>query len=287
VTIDLTSITALDVHVHPSTEENRTSWGHLQEATERYFRTEVPVRTVDEMAAEMEADGVAAVLLAWDAQTHSGLPPVTNDHVASCVAAHPERFIGFASVDPWKGNWAIGELRRAVGELGLVGLKLHPSAQAFEPNDRRFYPLWQTAGELGIPVLFHTGTTGLGAGLAGGGGVKLRMSDPMLLDDVAADFPDLQIVGAHPSWPWQDQMLAITTHKANVWIDLSGWSPRKWSPALTQAVLGPLQDRCLFGTDYPFLRFPKWLEAFRSHEPSAEVERKVLLGNAARLLGLT
>lgn len=277
---------AIDVHVHPSTHEMTESWGHLKEATERYFRTEVAERTVDAMADEFRADDVLAVLLAWDAETATGLPPVTNDFVASCVERHPDAFLGFASVDPWKGAAAVEELHRAVTDLGLRGLKLHPPAQRFAPNDERVYPLWQAASDLGIPVLVHTGTTGLGAGLPGGGGVKLRFAEPMLLDDVAADFPDLTIIGAHPSYPWQDQMLAIATQKANVWLDLSGWSPRKWPPALTAAVLGPLSDRCLFGTDYPFLSFPRWLDAFRSHEPSPEVEERVLRGNAARLLGI-
>ena len=260
--------------------------GPFREATEKYFRTEIPVRSVDEMAEEFRADDVMAVLFAWDAESASNLPPVTNDFIASCVQRHPDTFLGFASVDPWKGRAAIEELRRAVADLGLRGLKLHPSAQLFEPNDRRFYDLWAAAAELDIPVLFHTGTTGLGAGLPGGGGIKLRYSQPMLLDDVAADFPELTIVCAHPSWPWQDETLAMAQHKTNVWIDLSGWSPRRWSPELTKAVLGPLQDRALFGTDYPFIRFGKWLDAFRSHEPTPEVEEKILAGNARRLLRL-
>jgi predicted TIM-barrel fold metal-dependent hydrolase len=238
------------------------------------------------MAAEFAADEVLAVLLAFDAESGLGLPPVTNDFVADCVARHPDRFLGFASVDPWKGRAAVAELRRAVTDLGLVGLKLHPSAQAFAPNDTRCYPLYEAAAELDIPILFHTGTTGLGAGLPGGAGVKLGYSRPILLDDVAADFPQLTIVGAHPSWPWQDEMLAVAQHKTNVWIDLSGWSPRLWSPELRDAVLGPLQDRALFGTDYPFIRFDKWLRAFQAHDPSPEVETKVLRGNAERLLGL-
>jgi uncharacterized protein len=270
---------AIDVHVHPSTHEYLVdAMGPFREATEAYFRTEIPVRSVDEMAEEFRADDVMAVLLAWDAESASNLPPVSNDFVASCVERHPDTFIGFASVDPWKGRAAIEELRRAVVDLGLRGLKLHPSAQLFEPNDRRFYDLWAAAAELDIPVLFHTGTTGLGAGLPGGGGIKLRYSQPML--------PELTIVCAHPSWPWQDETLAMAQHKTNVWIDLSGWSPRRWSPDLTRAVLGPLQDRALFGTDYPFIRFGKWLDAFRSHEPTPEVEEKVLIGNARRLLRL-
>jgi predicted TIM-barrel fold metal-dependent hydrolase len=281
------ALQAIDMHVHPSTREWLVDGlGELKEATERHFRTEIAVRTVDEMAAEFAADEVIAVLFGWDAETAMGLPRVPNDFIADCVHRHPDVFIGFASVDPWKGQWAIDELRRAVNELGLRGLKLHPSAQGFAPNDRTFYDLYAAADALGIPIVFHTGTTGLGAGLPGGHGIKLGFSRPILLDDVAADFPNLQIIGAHPSWPWQDEMLAVAQHKTNVWIDLSGWSPKRWSPDLVRNVLGPLQDRVLFGTDYPFITFQKWLDAFRAHEPTTELETKVLRGNAERLLGL-
>jgi uncharacterized protein len=278
---------AIDFHVHPSTKEYVIdALGPFREATEAHFRTEIPVRSVDEMADEFRSAGVLAVLLAWDASSATNLPPVTNDFVASCVERHPDAFIGFASVDPWQGLAAVAELRRAVSDLGLRGLKLHPSAQAFAPDDQRFYDLYAACVDLEIPALFHTGTTGLGVGLPGGGGVKLGYSRPHLLDAVAADFPDLQVVGAHPSWPWQDEMLAVAQHKINVWIDLSGWSPRRWSPALRDAVLGPLSDRVLFGTDYPFITFERWHKAFLTHEPSDEVVDKVLRGNAGRLLGL-
>lgn len=278
---------AIDFHVHPSTHEYLVdAMGPFREATEAYFRTSIPVRSVDEMAAEFAADDVMAVLLAWDAETASGLPPVTNDFIASCVERHPDQFLGFASVDPLKGEAAIAEAERAVRDLGLRGFKFHPSAQGFAPNDRAFYPLFEAIAGLSVPALFHTGTTGLGAGLDGGGGIKLGLSNPMMLDDLAADFPSLTIVGAHPSWPWQDEMLAVMSHKTNVWMDLSGWSPRRWAPELTKAVLGPLQDRALFGTDYPFISFTKWLDAFRGHNPSDDIEHKVLLGNATRLLGL-
>jgi uncharacterized protein len=278
---------AIDIHVHPSTKEYVVdALGHFREATEAHFRTEIPVRSVDEMADEFRSAGVLAVLLAWDASTATNLPPVTNDFVASCVERHPDAFIGFASVDPWQGQAAVAELRRAVSDLGLRGLKLHPSAQAFAPDDQRFYDLYAACVDLGIPALFHTGTTGLGVGLPGGGGIKLGYSRPYLLDNVAADFPDLQVVGAHPSWPWQDEMLAVAQHKTNVWIDLSGWSPRRWSPALRDAVVGSLSDRVLFGTDYPFITFERWHKAFLAHEPSDEVVDKVLRGNAGRLLGL-
>ena len=137
-------------------------------------------------------------------------------------------------------------------------MKLHPTAQGFVPDDRAVYPMWEAASELRIPVLVHTGTTGLGAGMPGGGRLKLEPSRPIHLDAVAADFPDLQIVMAHPAWPWQDEQLAIALHKPNTWIDLSGWSPRRFAPDLVRNIKGPLRDRVLFGTDYPFLTHEQW-----------------------------
>lgn len=278
---------AIDVHVHPSTVEYLdAAMGEYAPACEAYFRTELPRRSVDEMAEEFRRADVLGVLLAWDAETHTGLPPVTNDFVAECVRAHPDTFLGFASVDPWKGDAAVAELERAVRELGLVGLKLHPSAQAFVPTDRRVYPIWETAAALGIPVTVHTGTTGLGAGMPGGGAIALEPSRPIHLDTVAADFPELTIVMAHPAWPWQDEQLAVARHKPNTWIDLSGWSPRQFAPALVRDIKGRLRERVLFGTDYPFLTHAQWLDAFGTLECSDDVTEKVLRANAERLLGL-
>jgi predicted TIM-barrel fold metal-dependent hydrolase len=230
---------------------------------------------------------VLGVLFAWDAETNTGLPPVTNDFVAGCARDHPDAFVGFASVDPLKGEAATRELERAVRDLGLRGLKLHPTAQGFRPDDRAVYPIFETAAALGIPVTVHTGTTGLGAGMPGGGRMKLALSRPMYLDAVAADFPNLQIVMAHPAWPWQDEQLAVAQHKPNTWIDLSGWSPRRFAPDLIRNIKGPLQDRVLFGTDYPFLTHEQWLRAWETLDIPDDVSEQVLYTNAARLLGIT
>jgi hypothetical protein len=278
---------AIDVHVHPSTPEYvDDAMGEYAPACEAYFRTELPRHSVQEMADEFRRADILGVLFAWDAETATGLPPVTNDFVAGCARDHRDAFLGFASVDPLKGAAAVTELERGVRDLGLRGLKLHPTAQAFRPDDERFYPLWETAAGLGIPVTVHTGTTGLGAGMPGGGRMKLAWSRPIYLDAVAADFPELQIVMAHPAWPWQDEQLAVAFHKPNTWIDLSGWSPRRFAPELVREIKGRLQDRVLFGTDYPFLRHEQWLGAFAELGVSDDVTEKVLLGNATRLLGL-
>lgn len=275
------------MHVHPATREYLVDAGgkYLADAL-AYFHRHDAVVSVEEMADYYCKQDILGVLLAWDAETHTGRPPVTNDYVADVVRRYPDRFIGFASVDPWKGALAVRELERAVKTLGLRGLKCHSIAQAFYPNDRRFYPLWECCASLGIPVLFHTGMTGVGAGVPGGDGLKLKYAQPIFLDDIAADFPQLTIIGAHPSWPWQEEMLAIAVHKTNVYIDLSGWSPKYFSPSLVRYASTILQDRVLFGSDYPFLTPERWIADFEKAGFKPEVWNKILLTNAQRLLQL-
>ena len=211
-----------------------------------------------------------------------------NDTVAEIVRRYPKQFIGFASVDPHKGDRAIAEAQRAVRDLGLSGMKFHPGIQAFYPNDRQFAPLFAAVAELGVPALFHTGTSGLGANMPGGGGVKLDYTRPIYLDSLAADFPTLTIIGAHPSWPWEQEMIAILQHKPNVYNDLSGWSPRYIPEALLREAAGRLNHKFLFGSDYPFITPDRWMADFlRIDGWSDEARRQVLWGNGARLLAHT
>ena len=168
----------------------------------------------------------------------------------------------------------------------MRGFKFHPSVQAFEPNNRAVYPLYAELEALGIQALFHTGQTGIGSGLPGGRGIRLRYSDPMLLDDVAADFPGLTIILAHPSVPWQDEAIAVARHKANVYIDLSGWSPKYFPPQLVQAANTFLRDKVLFGSDYPLIRPDRWVRDFATLDIRDEVRPLIMKLNAARLLGL-
>jgi predicted TIM-barrel fold metal-dependent hydrolase len=117
----------------------------------------------------------------------------------------------------------VTEAQRLIRDHGVRGFKFHPNIQAFFPNDRAFYPLYEAIAEAGLPALFHSGHSGIGAGLPGGGGIRLKYSNPMLVDDVAVDFPELKIVLAHPSFPWQDEAISVALHKRQVYIDLSGW----------------------------------------------------------------
>lgn len=275
---------AIDIHVHFSTAEGRRKSGYYGDALEKYFKIKINVKSEDEMAADFKEHDLMAVLLPTDDQTFSGIEPITHEYVAEMVKKYPDVFIGFAGVDPWKGKAAILELERAVKDLGMRGAKFQQGAQAFFPNDRRFYPLWEKCVELDIPVLFHCGTTGLGAGMPGGLGVKLKYMDPLPIDDVAADFPELTIICAHPAWPWTDMSIAMAIHKANVYVDLSGWSPKYFPPQLVRDINSRIQDKALFGTDYPYINPGRWLKDFEQLDLKPEVRQKILIDNAKKVL---
>jgi uncharacterized protein len=277
---------AIDFHVHlPIAEFMDVAIGKYRAATEQYFRIEVKLRDIEEIADYYAEQDIVGVLLAWDAETATGQKPLRNDTVAEIVRRYPGQFVGFASVDPHKGDHAVVEIERAVKDLGLSGAKFHPGIQAFYPNDTRFAPLFEKITSLGIPALFHTGTSGLGANMPGGGGVKLDYTRPIHLDSLAADFPALTIIGAHPSWPWEQEMIAILQHKPNVYNDLSGWSPRYIPPAILHEAAGRLNAKFLFGSDYPFITPERWLSDFmKLPEWSDEARQNLLWGNGQKLL---
>jgi predicted TIM-barrel fold metal-dependent hydrolase len=286
--IDLDSITAIDVHVHVERDlHGRLSMDdELLEAAAKYFKGEPHHPTVPEIAAHYRALDMAAVVFTVDSELATGHPTLSNEEIAQAAAEHSDVLIPFGSIDPARGAAGIRAARTLVTEHGVRGFKFHPSIQAFEPNDRQHYPLWAELESLEVPVLFHTGQTGIGSGLPGGRGIKLRYSDPMLLDDVAADFPDLTIVMAHPSVPWQDAAIAVAQHKANVYIDLSGWSPKYFPPQLVRAANTLLKHKVLFGSDYPLLTPDRWMADFAKLEIRDEVRPLILKDNAARVLGL-
>ncbi|MFE3451981.1 amidohydrolase family protein [Nonomuraea sp. NPDC059194] len=288
--MNIDELVAIDVHTHA--EVARDGHGSLSPelfgASETYFKSQTHRQpTIDEMAAYYRERKMAAVVFTVDAEHATGHRRIANEEVAADCAEHPDVLIPFASVDPWKGRAGVREARRLVEEYGVRGFKFHPSIQDFAPNDRMAYPLYEVIEELGAIALFHTGQTGIGAGVPGGGGIRLKHSNPMLVDDVAVDFPHLKIILAHPSFPWQDEALAVATHKPTVHIDLSGWSPKYFPPQLVRYANTLLKDKVLFGSDYPVITPDRWLADFDRLDIKPEVRSKILKDNAARLLGLT
>lgn len=284
---DLTHIRAIDTHVHIQVDDrgHRGASDEQREAMSRYFGSDDAVRTVDETAAYYRERDMMAVVFTVDATTNSGHPPNRIDDIVSGAARNPDVLIAYGSVDPLQGAAALDELYRQIG-LGVRGFKFHPTVQGFDPSDPMHDPIFSAIEEAGLPIVVHTGQTGVGAGVPGGLGLRLALSNPMLLDDVAARHPNLEIVMAHPSVPWQDEALSIATHKANVWIDLSGWSPKYFSPALVRATRTYLKHKVLFGSDFPALTPDRWLRDFAALEFPQEVQDMVLKHNAVRLLHL-
>ncbi len=288
--IDLSSVIAIDVHVH--TERSRS--GHdpmpaeLREAAARYFGnafTGEALPTIDDVAAYYRERGLAAVVFTVDWELESGRAPIPNEEIAAGARENADVLIPFASVDPARHD-AAERARRLIDEHGVRGFKFHPNLQQFFPNDRTAYPLYEVIAAAGLPALFHSGHSGIGTGLPGGGGLHLKYSNPLCLDDVAADLPDLKIVLAHPSFPWQDEAISVCLHKANVWIDLSGWSPKYFPPQLIQYANTQLREKVLFGSDFPLITPDRWLADFADAPFRDEVRPLVLKENAAALLGL-
>lgn len=276
----------VDVHVHPPVA------GFLDgplapylEALRSHLGAAVAEETAGDLADRYRRLGGRAVLLGWDTESRTGLRPFSSSDVAGLVATAPDVFVGFGAVDPLKGSGAVADVHQTA-RLGLRGLSVHPAAQGVTPSDRATFPVWETAEEHGLVCQIHTGFTRLGAGLPGGGGVHLEPARPLHVDAVAAAFPGLTIVLSHAGPLWLEEALAVAVHKANVWMDLSGLDPRSLPGTVVEVLVGTLQDRVMFGSDYPFASPESWLEAWDALGLPAEVTRKVVGDNAVRLLGL-
>ncbi|MBI2753124.1 MAG: amidohydrolase [Betaproteobacteria bacterium] len=285
--MNLDQLVAIDVHTHAwkSALRPETAPSESQEAMGRYFRYQPQHQTVPEMAQMYRKLKMAFVVFTVDGEKGASRN-VTNEEVAQLANQNSDVAIPFASINPHRGAEGVREARRLIRDFGVKGFKFHPSVQQFYPNDRMAYPLYEAIAEANLPALFHTGQTGVGAGTRGGGGIRLKYSNPMVLDDVAADFPDMPIILAHPSFPWQDEALSVATHKPQVYIDLSGWSPKYFSPLLVQYANTLLKDKVLFGTDYPVIAPERWLADFDKIGIKPEVRPLIMKENAARLLKL-
>jgi predicted TIM-barrel fold metal-dependent hydrolase len=291
--IDLERLTAIDVHVHagtsgtsprPAQPAGPTRDDTLARAT---ARSGVGGQTPDQTAAYYRERNIACAIWGVDVGGTRGARPgaVSNDEMLQAAERNSDVLIPFVMVDPWREDAGVGEAQRLIA-AGARGFKFHPPSQGFYANDQRMYPLYEVIAAARLPALFHTGQTAVGQGAGAGGGIRLKYGNPIYLDDVAVDFPDMPIIMAHPSFPWQDEALAIALHKAQVYIDLSGWSPKYFPPQLVQYSNTLLKNKVLFGSDHPMITTDRWLSDFLLAGFREEVQPLILKENAAKLLGL-
>jgi len=289
--MDIDNLVAIDVHTHVHRSVNAPKADPADNerlaAMAAYFKTSAASFTVDDLAAYYRERNMAAVTFTIDQKEAPEDPArVTPMEIIERARAHTDILIPFGSVDPARGAEAVRMAKRQI-EAGAKGFKFHPSSQAFMPNDPSVYPVYEVIQEAGLPALFHSGQTGAGAGTRGGGGIRLKYSNPMYLDDVAVDFPDMPIILAHPSFPWQEEALSVATHKPQVYIDLSGWSPKYFAQILIQYANTLLKNKVLFGTDFPVLTPERWMADLEKVGIRDEVKPGIFKDNAAKLFGLT
>jgi uncharacterized protein len=286
--LKLNELVGIDVHTHAnlsSRQPRDPASFQFDEAMAKYFKSRLPP-TIPDLAQYYRERKLAAVIFTVDSESEIGHWRINNEEIAEVAAENNDVLIPFASIDPAKGKMGAREARRLIQDFGVRGFKFHPSAQGFYPNDPKAYVLYEAIAEAKLPALFHSGQTGVGARMRGGMGIRLKYSNPMFLDDVAVDFPDMPIVIAHPSFPWQDEALAVATHKPNVYIDLSGWSPKYFPTNLVQYANTLLKDRVMFGSDFPALTPERWIADFDTLNIKPEVRPLIMKENAVRLLGL-
>ncbi len=300
----------IDVHCHPYTKIGWRSLGQFRTHLEDYLygkKGSTPESVTMESPTEEDwisvyRDlGVAATPVGWDADTTMGIRPPygpdetyqsnTNDYMASLRDRAPDVVVtAWGSVDPWKGKKALEEAERAIKDLKLIGIKFQQTGQAFNVSDQRFYPLWDLLQDLGAPVQFHTGYTGLGGGAPGGLGIKLKYTMNVIpdFDDVAADFPRLKIVMLHHAEGREEDAVLVCRHKGNVYRELSGmWPeylpvnvPRTWYELNRRQ-----QDKYMFGSEYNLFPLAGILYQHFQLDYRQGVLEKMFYKNTLRILG--
>jgi hypothetical protein len=277
----------IDLHCYPNTEPWIKCQGPYVDALAKYWNRQWTWKTEEEVVQEFTDAGIEAVLVALDLETTIATAPCSNDYVKDMQTRHSNRIIqSWAAVDPFKGEVAIRDARHAITDLGMLGFHFHPIMGHFAVNDRQHYPLFEVINELKVPVMIDVGTTGMGAGMPGGMGARIRHAHPSAIDDLAADFPDLTIIMAHPGWPWVDETTAVALHKGNVFWEMSGWAPKYLPPQLKVDMRARLQDKIMFGSDYPSIPYPRLLKEWAELGYKDEIMDKIFHQNAERILGL-
>ncbi|MFG2894425.1 amidohydrolase family protein [Streptomyces sp. NPDC048248] len=277
----------IDLHCYPGTAEWIASQEPFPAALAEYWNKPWEPRTEEEVVADLDKHGIEAVLVAFDIETVTGALPCGNDYVAALRDRHPDTFLGaWGAVDPLRGEQAIADAETAVREHGVLGFHFHPIMGRYSVDDRQLYPLFEAITAMGVPVMIDVGTTGMGAGMPGGMGARIRHAHPRAVDELAADFPELTIIAAHPGWPWIEEMTAVALHKGNVYWEMSGWAPKHFPPQLRTDIRARLRDKVMFGTDHPSLPFERLLREWEALGYTEAVMDQVFHGNAERLLGL-
>ncbi|WP_366921561.1 amidohydrolase family protein [Metallumcola ferriviriculae] len=239
-------------------------------------------KPLDKLIEEMDEARINRAVLQAEYE-YGDYAKILNRRAGEIVARYPNRFVGFATVDPREGMEAVRELETAVKDFGLRGLNLQPCFLRMEPTHRLFYPLYAKCVELGIPVTLHTGVNYSEVH-------PMKYDHPLHIDEVACDFPELNIIACHTGWPWISDIVAVARKHPKVYMDLGGISPKYiakqgsgWE-VFFHFANSLLQEQVLFATDWPVFPFQRAIEELKGLAFKEEVKEKILFRNAEKLL---
>lgn len=287
--IELDKIVAIDLHVRADVSNAHPEspvLGRFFQAASDNLNDARQRPTMPEIAQYYRQQHIAFCLFPLDCEYALGAKTVSNEEVAQFAAENSDTVIPFASIDPHKGLLGVQQARYLIEAFGVKGFVFHPPLQKFSPQDSMAYSLYEVIAEHQLTAIFHTGHTRWGTGMPGGGGIQLKRGQPILVDDVAVAFPEMNIVLSHTGWPWTDEALSMSLHKPNVYLDLSGWSPKRLPPQLIQYANDQLGKKILLGTDYPVVRPDVWMSDAKAVGFNDVVLNCIVKDNAAQLLGL-
>lgn len=277
----------IDLHCYPNTQQWIDCQGPYVDALAKYWKREWKAKSEQDVANEFKESGIEACLVALDLSTTINTPPCSNDYVAGMRDRNKDCVLNaWGAVEPSMGQIAIDEARHAILDLKMMGFHFHPIMQHFSVDDQRYYPLWEEISALKVPVMIDVGMTGMGAGMPGGMGAKTRHAHPSAIDTLAADFPNLTIIMAHPGYPWIDETTVVALHKANVYWEMSGWGPKYLAPQIIRDMRTRLQDKMMFGSDYPSIPYPRLIKEWNEVGFKDDFLEKFFHVNAERVLGL-
>ncbi|UCG70409.1 MAG: amidohydrolase [Thermoplasmata archaeon] len=269
----------IDFHIHIGLREHWHPWvnEHFKGTNPELYENFDKIMNPEGLEQHLRAQGVDyAIILAENSPITTGV--VSNEYVHDFCKGR-KMFIPFASIDPKTEKEPGKELRTQVEERGFKGLKLYPTYQQYHPNDEIVYPLYKEAQSLDIPVMVHIGSSIFK-------GSRLKFGNPLLLDDVAVDFPDLKIIMAHSGRGlWYKEAFFLSKIHNNIYMEVSGLPPKNlmmYFPDLKE-----IPNKILFGSDWPGIKSIKEnIEMIRALPLEDSAKDKILGINAARLLGL-
>ena len=279
---------AIDAVVNIWTSE---ALSHRPDWTDEFFVGKVKGKhdssgiSLEEMLEGMDAAGIELAFLVAAKSGRVGLPGCYHmpaEVVSRAVDKYPDRFLGLIGIDPYTGMEGVRALEDAVKNMGFIGAHLYPHWFELAPNHAKYYPFYSKCIELDIPIQMQVGQS-----LIYSKQQRCRsVGRPIYLDDVACDLPELKLIGSHVGIPWHDEMIAMSWKHENVFISTDAHSPKYWPDSVVRYINSYGQDKVIFGSDFPVLRFQRTVEEIDQLDLKSEVRRKFMRDNVIRVYGL-